>query len=79
MHIANHPAFPAIHRTVTTGRLTGADLNQLEQLGYKVTERVGTLYGTDTSTIRDCASRGELAEHDLLYALTLDALRSPMT
>lgn len=78
MHIAAHPTYPTTHRA-TTGRLTGADLNQLEQLGYKVTERVGTLYGTDTSTIRDCASRGELAEHDLLYALTLDALRSPRT
>ena len=79
MHIAAHPTHPTTHRAATTGRLTGTDINQLEQLGYKVTERVGTLYGPDTNTIRERASRGERGEHDLLDAPALDALRNPRT
>lgn len=73
MHIANHPAFPIIPRVTTAGRLLGDDLDQLEQLGYKPIGRLGALYGTDATTIRDRASRGDATEHDLLAALALDA------
>ena len=78
-HIANHPASPTIHRDATTRQLTGADLNQLQQLGYKATERTSPLHSTDTNTIRDQAARGERGEHDLLDALTIDELRNPRT
>ena len=79
MHTAAHPTHPTAHRATTQRRPLGVDLDQLEQLGCNPVGRLATMHCADTSTIRDCASRGELAEHDLLYALTLDALRSPRT
>ena len=79
MHIAAHPAYPTIRRVTTQGRLLGADINELANLGYDIVGALVTLTNTNRETIRDQASRGELTEHDLLDALTIDALRNPRT
>ena len=79
MHIAAHPAYPTIRRVTTQGRLLGADINELTNLGYDITAALVTLTNTNRETIRDQAARGELTEHDLLDALTIDALRNPRT
>lgn len=79
MHIAAHPAYPTIRRVTTQGRLLGADINELANLGYDITAALVTLTNTNRETIRDQAARGELTEHDLLDALTIDALRNPRT
>ena len=79
MHIAAHPAYPTIRRVTTQGRLLGADINELASLGYDIVAALVTLTDTDRETIRDQAARGELTEHDLLDALTIDALRNPRT
>ena len=79
MHIAAHPAYPTIHRAATRGRLHGADINELTNLGYDIVGALVTLTNTNRETIRDQAARGELTEHDLLDALTIDALRNPRT
>lgn len=79
MHIAAHPAYPTIRRVTTQGRLSGADINELTNLGYDITAALVTLTNTNRETIRDQAARGELTEHDLLDALTIDALRNPKT
>lgn len=79
MHIAAHPAYPTIRRVTTQGRLLGADINELTNLGYDIVGALVTLTNTNRETIRDQAARGELTEHDLLDALTIDALRNPRT
>ena len=79
MHIAAHPAYPTIRRVTTQGRLLGADINELTNLGYDITAALVTLTNTNRETIRDQVARGELTEHDLLDALTIDALRNPRT
>ena len=79
MHIAAHPAYPTIRRVTTQGRLLGADINELTNLGYDIVAALVTLTNTNRETIRDQAARGELTEHDLLDALTIDALRNPRT
>ena len=79
MHIAAHPAYPTIRRVTTQGRLSAADINELANLGYDITAALVTLTNTNRETIRDQAARGELTEHDLLDALTIDALRNPRT
>ena len=79
MHIAAHPAYPTIRRATTQGRLLGADINELTNLGYDIVGALVTLTNTNRETIRDQAARGELTEHDLLDALTIDALRNPRT
>ena len=79
MHIAAHPAYPTIRRVTTQGRLLGADINELTNLGYDIVAALVTLTNTNRATIRDQAARGELTEHDLLDALTIDALRNPRT
>ena len=77
MHIAAHPAYPTIRRVTAQGRLLGADINELTNLGYDIVGALVTLTNTNRETIRDQAARGELTEHDLLDALTIDALRNP--
>ena len=79
MHIAAHPAYPTIRRVTTQGRLLDTDINELTNLGYDITAALVTLTNTNRETIRDQAARGELTEHDLLDALTIDALRNPRT
>lgn len=79
MHIAAHPAYPTIRRATTQGRVSGADINELTNLGYDIVGALVTLTNTNRETIRDQAARGELTEHDLLDALTIDALRNPRT
>ena len=79
MHIAAHPAYPTIRRAATQGRLSAADINELASLGYDITAALVTLTNTNRETIRDQTARGELTEHDLLDALTIDALRNPRT
>ena len=79
MHIAAHPAYPTIRRVTTQGRLSAADTNELTNLGYDIVGALVTLTNTNRETIRDQAARGELTEHDLLDALTIDALRNPRT
>ena len=79
MHIAAHPAYPTIRRVTTQGRISGADINELTNLGYDITAALVTLTNTNRETIRDQAARGELTDHDLLDALTIDALRNPRT
>ena len=79
MHIAAHPAYPTIRRVTTQGRLLGTDINELTNLGYDIVGALVTLTNTNRETIRDQAARGELTEHDLLDALTIDALRNPRT
>ena len=79
MHIAAHPAYPTIRRAATRGRISGADINELANLGYDIVGALVTLTNTNRETIRDQAARGELTEHDLLDALTIDALRNPRT
>ena len=79
MHIAAHPAYPTIRRVTTQGRLLGADINELTNLGYDIVGALVTLTNANRETIRDQAARGELTEHDLLDALTIDALRNPRT
>ena len=79
MHIAAHPAYPTIRRVTTRGRLLGADIAELTDLGYDIIGALVTLTNTNRETIRDQAARGELTEHDLLDALTIDALRNPRT
>ena len=79
MHIAAHPTHPTTHRATTRGRLLGTDTNELTNLGYDTTAALVTLTNTNRETIRERAARGELGEHDLLAALTLDALRNPRT
>ena len=79
MHIAAHPAYPTIRRVTTQGRLHAADINELTNLGYDIIGALVTLTNTNRETIRDQAARGELTEHDLLDALTIDALRNPRT
>ena len=79
MHIAAHPAYPTIRRVTTQGRLLSADINELTNLGYDSVGALVTLTNTNRETIRDQAARGELTEHDLLDALTIDALRNPRT
>ena len=79
MHIAAHPAYPTIRRVTTQGRLLDADINELTNLGYDIVGALVTLTNTNRETIRDQAARGELTEHDLLDALTIDALRNPRT
>ena len=79
MHIAAHPAYPTIRRVTTQGRLLTTDINELTNLGYDITAALATLTNTNRETIRDQAARGELTEHDLLDALTIDALRNPRT
>lgn len=77
MHIAAHPAYPTIRRVTTQGRLLATDINELTNLGYDITAALVTLTNTNRETIRDQVARGELTEHDLLDALTIDALRNP--
>ena len=79
MHIAAHPAYPTIRRVTTQGRLHTADINELTDLGYDIVAALVTLTNTNREMIRDQAARGELTEHDLLDALTIDALRNPRT
>lgn len=79
MHIAAHPAYPTIRRVTTQGRISGADINELTNLGYDIVGALVTLTNTNRETIRDQAARGELTTHDLLDALTIDALRNPRT
>ena len=79
MHIAAHPAYPTIRRVTTQGRLLGADINELTNLGYDIVGALVTLTNTNRETIRDQAARGELTTHDLLDALTIDALRNQRT
>ena len=79
MHIAAHPAHPTIRRVTTQGRILGVDINELTNLGYDIVGALVTLTNTNRETIRDQAARGELTEHDLLDALTIDALRNPRT
>ena len=79
MHIAAHPAYPTIRRATTQGRLLGTDINELANLGYDITAALVTLTNTNRETIRNQAARGELTDHDLLDALTIDALRNPRT
>ena len=79
MHIAAHPAYPTIHRAATRGRLSAEDINELTNLGYDIVGALVTITDTNRETIRGQVARGELTEHDLLDALTIDALRNPRT
>ena len=43
MHIAANPAYPTIRRVTTQGRLLGADINELTNLGYDIVGALVTL------------------------------------
>lgn len=70
-HIASHPAFPIIHRVTTQGRMLGADLKQLNELGYDIDGALATLGDTNRDSVWDAAAKGNLNEHHLLTGLSL--------
>ena len=53
MHIAAHPAYPTIRRVTTQGRLLGADINELANLGYDIVGALVTLTKIGRASCRE--------------------------
>ena len=72
-HIADHPTFKAVHRAVTSGRLTLDIVHDLERQGYDILGALVTMHrGHGRQALTDAAAKGRLTQHDLMSALVLD-------